>query len=67
MPKAKADHQIYADCMASLKLGVALWDPAPHFDPVRIGDVGYIYLGGFQRLFHASDTVDIEPFGGGRA
>lgn len=32
-------------------------DPAPHFSPVRIGDVGYIYLGGFQLLFNATDPL----------
>ena len=27
---------------------------------MRIADVGYFYLGGFQRLFNASDAVDAE-------
>ncbi len=38
-------------------------DPAPHFQPVRIGDVGYTRYGGFQLLFNATDPLGDRVLG----
>ncbi|KDQ60489.1 hypothetical protein JAAARDRAFT_205420 [Jaapia argillacea MUCL 33604] len=45
---------IYATQLMSLKLGHALWEPNPGdaYDRIRIGDVGFIRDGFFNRLFN---------------
>lgn len=65
--------------MVPLGYGLAIWyaqaqvllsrwltsrrDPAPHFSPVRIGDVGYIHLGGFQLLFNVTEPLGSRTLG----
>ncbi|THG99190.1 hypothetical protein EW026_g3110 [Hermanssonia centrifuga] len=62
-PLNHADYQLYANQMAVLGFGLAQWDPAPHFQPVRIGDVGYTRYGGFQLLFNATDPLGDRVLG----
>ncbi|GJE88953.1 hypothetical protein PsYK624_050410 [Phanerochaete sordida] len=51
------EYELYASCMASVSggRGLAIWDPTPQPRPVRIGDVGFLYLGGFRTLFNVID------------
>ncbi|KAH9074324.1 hypothetical protein EDB83DRAFT_1955510 [Lactarius deliciosus] len=50
-----AYYDTYRDQLASLYHGHALWvpDPAGLYDHVRIGDVGYVKQGHFNRMFNA--------------
>ena len=47
--------EVYRDQLATLSLGIALWNPNPPkeiYDHVSIGDVGYLHEGTFIRLFN---------------
>lgn len=62
-----SEDKVYAEQMFSLIRGYALYEPDPkscHFDKVRIGDVGYIQDGAFNRLFNvcydADDSINEE-------
>jgi hypothetical protein len=52
-----AHYDIYRDRLATTHpaFGHALWDPNPEEEqgPVKIGDVGYVREGKFNRLFNA--------------
>ncbi|KAI9456373.1 hypothetical protein BJY52DRAFT_1276518, partial [Lactarius psammicola] len=50
-----AYYDTYRDQLASLYRGRALWvpDPAGLYDRVRVGDVGYVKQGHFNRMFNA--------------
>ncbi|KAH9172744.1 hypothetical protein EDB89DRAFT_1885764 [Lactarius sanguifluus] len=50
-----AYYDTYRDQLASLYHGHALWvpDPAGLYDHVRVGDVGYVKQGHFNRMFNA--------------
>ena len=54
---ARWHYDIYRDRLAATypAFGHALWDPNPEVgqDPVKIGDVGYVHKGKFNRLFNA--------------
>ncbi|THH01753.1 hypothetical protein EW026_g997 [Hermanssonia centrifuga] len=50
----KADYQIYADQLATLRYGSALWYASLVVFVRRVGDVGYIRDGGFHLLFNAA-------------
>jgi hypothetical protein len=58
-------HDEYATQLYSLTRGHAVYHPHPGWNhdrcsrnpPVRIGDVGYMFMGGFQRLFN----IHLEP------
>lgn len=45
---------IYAHQLFGLNHGYGLYepDPAGQYDRIRVGDVGYVLFGGFQRLFN---------------
>ena len=47
--------------------GYPLWmpDPDPSASEVRIGDVGWMKLGGFRQLFNARDDPDSQRAGHG--
>ncbi|KAI0049011.1 hypothetical protein FA95DRAFT_981020 [Auriscalpium vulgare] len=47
-------HDVYRDELLSYGYGQAIWEPAPNGrqPAVLLGDVGYFFLGGFQRLFN---------------
>ena len=47
--------EVYRDQLATLSLGLALWNPNPpkeFYDHVSIGDVGYLHEGTFIRMFN---------------
>lgn len=47
-------HRTYAEQLIGLGYGLPLWQPEPtKFGEVQIGDVGYMFEGGFYRLFNA--------------
>ncbi|KAI5118155.1 hypothetical protein M0805_000534 [Coniferiporia weirii] len=48
------DFDVYAHQLFSLNHGYGLYEPDPggQYDRVRVGDVGYVLYGGFQRLFN---------------
>ncbi|KAI9432854.1 hypothetical protein H4582DRAFT_2083014 [Lactarius indigo] len=50
-----ACYDTYRDQLASLYRGHALWvpDPSELYDRVRVGDVGYVKDGHFNRMFNA--------------
>ena len=50
-----AHYDVYQEQLAGLNHGYALWEPAPAglYDHVRVGDVGYILHGHFNRFFNA--------------
>ncbi|TFY69528.1 hypothetical protein EVG20_g3117 [Dentipellis fragilis] len=55
-----ACHELYTDQLATLNHGHALWEPDPN-DPcqqVEVGDVGYVFYGGFHRLFNVHLAAD---------
>ncbi len=49
-----AYYDTYRDQLASLYHGHALWvpDPAGLYDRVRVGDIGYVKQGHFDRMFN---------------
>jgi hypothetical protein len=52
---ADAPFNVYRDQLASLSLGIALWNPNPQktiYNNVSIGDVGYLQEGTFIRMFN---------------
>ncbi|KII92168.1 hypothetical protein PLICRDRAFT_463331 [Plicaturopsis crispa FD-325 SS-3] len=60
------DYEIYAEQMALLMHGTALWEPSPirhRYDCVRLGDVGYIAEGQFCLLFHAAEPLGSRVLG----
>ncbi|KAI5121736.1 hypothetical protein M0805_009027 [Coniferiporia weirii] len=48
-------HELYSNKLSHLDLGYALFEPNPNgdYDMVRVGDVGYIEGGKFEKLFNA--------------
>ena len=60
-----ADYDIFREQL-SIKYsnyGHALWDPSPAKpnDPVKVGDVGFIRGGTFNRLFNALLAAEDQP------
>ena len=57
---SQAHYDSYRDQLASLYHGHALWepDPAPLYDRVRVGDVGYVKRGRFFRMFNVLLQAD---------
>jgi hypothetical protein len=61
-----AVHDTYASQLYSLTRGHAIYHPHPGWDNARatrkqalcIGDVGYMFMGGFQRLFNVHLSRD---------
>ncbi|KAI0061929.1 hypothetical protein BV25DRAFT_1916584 [Artomyces pyxidatus] len=54
-----APYDIYRDQLSSYQYGQALWEPCPSQGfPVTVGDVGYIFFGGFRRLFNIHLSSD---------
>lgn len=54
-----AAHEIYARELGQLQHGEALWVPEPNgYDEARVGDVGYIADGVFNKLFNVIATAD---------
>ncbi|KAH9008785.1 hypothetical protein EDB85DRAFT_1542726 [Lactarius pseudohatsudake] len=55
-----AYYDTYRDQLASLYHGHALWVPEPSglYDHVRVGDVGYVKQGHFNRMFNALLPAD---------
>ncbi|OBZ74764.1 hypothetical protein A0H81_05695 [Grifola frondosa] len=50
---------VYAEQLFFLKHGLPLWAPEPtNAGEVLIGDVGYVYNGGFYRLFNTQRSAD---------
>jgi len=59
----KHPFNIYREQLWPLYHGFALWKPNPVediYDQVSIGDVGYIYEGGFIRMFNVTLPWDDE-------
>ena len=55
-------HELYAKQLLDLGYGHALFEPNPggDYDKVRVGDVGYIQMGKFMRLFNTFESVSGE-------
>ena len=45
-------YDVFADQLACLKHGHALWEPDMRGQPLRLGDVGFFESGSFYRLFN---------------
>ncbi|KAH9008538.1 hypothetical protein EDB83DRAFT_2235362 [Lactarius deliciosus] len=62
-----ACYDTYRDQLASLYYGHALWvpDPSELYDRVRVGDVGYVKQGHFNRMFNALLPAkdDVQEYG----
>ncbi|KAI0056994.1 hypothetical protein BV25DRAFT_1863983 [Artomyces pyxidatus] len=63
-------YDVYRDQLSPYQFGQALWEPRPARGlAVAVGDVGYIFLGGFRRLFNihlphddASHTMGVPEY-----
>ncbi|KAI5121739.1 hypothetical protein M0805_009029 [Coniferiporia weirii] len=53
-------HELYSNKLSHLDLGYALFEPNPNgdYDMVRVGDVGYIEGGKFEKFFNAFYPAD---------
>jgi len=50
-------YETYANALATKGHGHPLWEPDPGaYDPVDLGDVGYLDKGAFVKLFNASNN-----------
>ncbi|TFY72145.1 hypothetical protein EVG20_g860, partial [Dentipellis fragilis] len=60
-----ACYDLYADQLASLNHGHALWEPASNLSnqQVDVGDVGYTLYGAFHRLFNIHLSADDQSQG----
>ncbi|KLO14146.1 hypothetical protein SCHPADRAFT_851595 [Schizopora paradoxa] len=56
-------HELYADQLLPLNLGLALYepDPGPGKEEVRVGDIGFIYDGRFKRIASVFETGNGIP------